>query len=78
MYCPPIASRGRGILKIDTNTDNVTELDINLLLERGHNNMWKSCALALDGCIYFMPLHAFSIMKLDPNNNDVFQMRILY
>ena len=25
---------------------------------------------ALDGCIYFMPLHARHIMKLDPNNND--------
>ena len=27
-------------------------------------------ALALDGCIYFMPARAHHIMKLDPNNND--------
>ena len=28
IYCPPLSSYFRGILKIDTNTDNVTELDI--------------------------------------------------
>ena len=32
--------------------------------------MWVSCALALDGCIYFMPYDAHHIMKLDPNNGD--------
>ena len=32
--------------------------------------MWLSCALALDGCIYFMPADARRIMKLDPNNGD--------
>ena len=57
----------RGILKIDTNTDNVTELDRNLLPER-HDLI--SCALALDGCIYFMPECGRRIMKLDPNNGD--------
>ena len=65
IYCPPVDSRRRGILKIDTNTDNVTELDRNLLPERG-NDMWVSCAAALDGCIYFMPYYAIQIMKLDP------------
>ena len=30
IYCPP-TDDDRGILKIDTNTDNVTELDANLL-----------------------------------------------
>ena len=75
IYCIPQRARDRGILKIDTNTDNVTELDKNLLPERGHNmmwsyGMWKSCAAALDGCIYFMPAAARYIMKLDPNNND--------
>ena len=29
-----------------------------------------SCALALDGCIYFMPSNANQTMKLDPNNGD--------
>ena len=67
IYCPPFNSRG--ILKIDTNTDNVTELDANLFPERGWG-MWVSCALALDGCIYFMPARANRIMKLDPKNGN--------
>ena len=69
IYCPPYNSRRRGILKIDTNTDTVTELNANLLPERG-DHMWESCALALDGCIYCMPSNARRIMKLDPNNGD--------
>ena len=70
IYCVPCSSE-RGILKIDTNTDNVTELDRNLFPEQGYYMfMWKSCAAALDGCIYFMPSNACRIMKLDPNNND--------
>ena len=68
IYCVPRSS-DRGILKIDTNTDNVTELDRNVLPEQGYY-MWESCAAALDGCIYFMPINARRIMKLDPNNND--------
>ena len=68
IYCVPIDD-DRGILKIDTNSDNVTELHRNLLPERG-DWMWASCAAALDGCIYFMPSRARRIMKLDPNNND--------
>ena len=69
IFCLPYNSLTNGILKIDTNTDNVTVLDVNLLPERGYY-MWKSCAAAVDGCIYFMPCHARRIMKLDPNNND--------
>ena len=72
IYCP-LRDRRRGILKIDMNTNDVTELvNVNLLHEeRGHaDNMWESSALALDGCIYFMPWIAHQIMKLDPNNND--------
>ena len=68
IYCAPWEA-DHGILKIDTNTDTVTELDVNLLPERG-DDMWKSCAAALDGCIYFIPADARRIMKLDPNNND--------
>ena len=72
IYCPPGDPGGnnRGILKIDTNTDDVTELNVNLLPEQGSYFIWKSCALALDGCIYFMPSSGRRIMKLDPNNND--------
>ena len=69
IYCVPDHSRVNGILKIETNTDTVTELDGNLIPERAHNNH-VSCATALDGCIYFMPSRARRNMKLDPNDND--------
>ena len=71
IYCPP-CDEDHGILKIDTNTDNVTELDVNILPERGGYmwGMWLSCAVALDGCIYCMPTCARRMMKIDPNNND--------
>ena len=49
--------------------ETATELNVNLLPERG-DDMWESCAAALDGCIYFMPADAHRIMKLYPNNND--------
>ena len=68
IYCSPEGDH-RGILKIDTNTDNVTELNRNLLPERA-GCMWLSGAAAPDGRIYFMPYMAHHIMKLDPNNND--------
>ena len=67
IYCVPRSHRG--ILKIDTNTDNVTELDRNLLPELG-NEMWLSCAAAPDGCIYCMPTNARRILKIDPKNED--------
>ena len=67
IYCFPW-DEGRGILKIDTNTDVVTELDVNFP-ERGIA-MWRSCAAGLYGCIYCMPRDGRRIMKIDPNNND--------
>ena len=72
IYCPPKSDTHHGILKIDTNTDNVTELGANLIPERRSTwmCMWESCAAALDGCVYFMPYNARRIMKLDPNNGD--------
>ena len=69
IYCPPY-EKGLGVLKIDTNTDTVTVLDVDLLPEQGSGAMWVSCVAALDGCIYFMPCGARRIMKLDPNNKD--------
>ena len=79
IYCTPYKAN-RGILKIDTNTDTFTklELDNSLLPEQvlvvlrrfDMSELWLSCALALDGCIYFMPCRARRIMKLDPNNNN--------
>ena len=49
IYCPSLSSSYRGILKIDTNTDNVTELNFNFLPEngRGLSVMWASCAAAM-------------------------------
>ena len=41
IYCPP-NHKDRGILKIDTNIDNVTELDANLLPEEVRGAMWMS------------------------------------
>ena len=67
IYCVPYDSCC-GILKIDTNIDAVTELGRNFLPQRGVS-IWQSCAVALDGYIYFMPPHARRVMKLDPNNN---------
>ena len=47
----------------------MTELNANLLPAQG-NFMWRSCAAALDGCIYFMPSYANRMKKLDASNND--------
>lgn len=56
IYCAS-KRRRRGILKIDTNTNTVTELDSNLLPERGehvYDDMWRSCAAALDGWMHLI------------------------
>ena len=71
IYCPP-SDGGCGVLKIDTNTDDVTELDLDRLPEQGRGTKWKSCALHPDGCIYFIPHGARRIMKLDLNNYEAF------
>ena len=68
IYCPPV-NANCGILKIDTKSDAVTELDRNRIPDRG-DYKWLSCATALDGCIYFMPCNGGRILKLDPNNGD--------
>ena len=71
IYCPPYMFL-RGILKIDTNTDTATELNLNVVPERYdfiHGGEISSVA-ALNGCIYFMWDCAGRIMKLDPNNGD--------
>ena len=51
------------------NTDDVTELNANLLPAQG-NFMWRSRAAALNGCIYFMSSYANHMKKLDASNND--------
>ena len=72
IYCPPFDPDRRGILKIDTNTDTATELNSNLLLERGED-LWISCAAALARWMHL--LHALSCssyheVEIDANNKS--------
>ena len=53
----------------NTNTDTVAELD-RILFPEQDDKKWKTCAVSLDGCIYFMPSDGSRILKLDPNNGD--------
>jgi hypothetical protein len=67
IYCIPSGHRGSNqILKIDSINGTVTLLDA----ETGPG-FWDSGALAIDGCIYFMPLNATHILKLNPENDSV-------
>ena len=54
IHRPPY-NRSHGILNIDTHTNELTELDANLLPKQGDDMLWESCAAALDGWIYFIP-----------------------
>ena len=73
IYCIPFASNSRGVLKIDTINGTVTLLDVELLRAgRWFCCSWDSGALAIDGCIYFMPgNNALRILKLNPENDTV-------
>ena len=67
IYCIPSGHRGSNqILKIDSINGTVTLLDA----ETGPG-FWDSGALAIDGCIYFMPLNATHMLKLNPENDSV-------
>ena len=76
IYCTPHDCwNTRGMLKIETNTDNVTILDARPPEEEeGQHNTgtgryfkWTKGALGLDGNIYFMPMDfASRILKLIP------------
>ena len=69
IYCVPWTLNRRCILKIDTNTDTVTELDVEFPEQLQF--AWISGALALDGCIYYMPSRARRILKLDPSDDSL-------
>jgi hypothetical protein len=65
-------SSGHGsnqILKIDTINGTVTFLDVILTLPG--SGFWDLGALAIDGCIYFMPSNATHLLKLNPDNDSV-------
>ena len=55
------------MLKIDALNETVTLLDTELP-EAGE--MWRSGALAQDGCIYFMPYNARRILQFDPEDES--------
>jgi hypothetical protein len=70
IYCIRCGSPNAGsILKIDTIHGTVTLLHVRLP-ETGPM-LWASGALALDGCIYYMPAYAFHILKFNPEDNTV-------
>jgi hypothetical protein len=58
------------ILKIDTVNGTVTLLDTELPEIGNMVGMWRSGALALDGCIYFMPYNACRILKFNPEDES--------
>lgn len=80
IYCVSTDS-SLGIMKIDTfNNDSITFINIDRLNipedlrregENRHWSKWAPGALALDGCIYFMPTLAGRILKIDPKNDKV-------
>jgi hypothetical protein len=69
MYCVQ-ADRSAQILKIDTINGTTTVIDVQVP-EPNKIERWISGALALDGCIYFMPYNARRTLKLDPENDSV-------
>ncbi len=74
IYCTPVDSGPDArILKIDTTIESAILLDAKLPEpnEDGTCSRWISGVLALDGCIYFMPHNARSILKIDPKNDAI-------
>ena len=56
------------VLKVDTNTQEVTTIGSTLSSEE---LKWISCTLCADGCIYGIPWNAKSILKIDPSTDTV-------
>ena len=66
IYCVSTTEGPVQILKIDTIHDTTEILDVQGMSEPNMiERRWISGALALDGCIYFMPCNARRIIKLD-------------
>jgi hypothetical protein len=59
------------ILKIGTIRDTTAVRDVQGMPEPNMIGRRMSGALALDGCIYFMPCNARRILKLDTENDSV-------
>ena len=70
IYCIPYYGM-KSFLKITPFEGGGAEVRIldDKLPEEGYF-LWKGGALAQDGCIYYMPLVASRILKLDPSNDD--------
>ena len=73
IYClpDPIVTGTYSVLKIDTVRCSVTLLGVELPGIEIESDNWKSGALAIDGCIYFMPCCAQRVLKLDPEDDTV-------
>jgi hypothetical protein len=71
IYCVSTTEGPLQILKIDTIHDTTAVLDAQGMPESNTIEIWISGALALDGCIYFMPCNARRILKLDTENYSV-------
>ena len=69
IYCLPVCTNERNVLKIDTKNSTVTELDI--VLPQQGPSLWSKGVLALDGNNYFMPRRARRMLKLDPRTDTV-------
>ena len=66
IYCVSTTEGPVQILKIDTIHDTTEILDVQGMSEPNMiERRWISGALAVDGCIYFMPCNARRIIKLD-------------
>lgn len=59
------------ILKIDTNTDTVSVLNVELPEQTGACTWASKGALGLDGCMYYMPINSKRILKFDPSDDSL-------
>ena len=72
IYCIPCNFRhNNGVLKIDTVNEIVTIINVEEPPETALGASWAPGALALDGCIYCMPLSARRILKFNPEIESV-------
>jgi hypothetical protein len=64
IYCAPWA--GSKVLKINTETDTVTELG-----SYGGGNKWGGGAMGSNGHLYFSPVDVTTVMKIDTDTDNI-------
>ncbi len=55
IYCPLFTSRIKRMLKINTFSDAVETIDLQLQLQLSTDGFWLSGAVARDDCLYYLP-----------------------